>query len=441
MLLKKTFLAFSIALVVGSVSCEDVNRTTLPTDEVRDKTEKPEQDLPLGERDAEVIGLKTACFEVGSNLTKRSVLKRVACETVYPSTLDFYEEVVQFAGQLENECLNTKPVNLANLREAFEVLMTKWQRLEVMQWGPLAENSSAARELIYSWPSSSSCAIDKELASILHRGMFEGLPRQSNRTGLDALDYLFYRDTLSHSCRRADREGLLEAWNAAPKTDRVSISCEYANAAVDSVKSAAYNLVASWGKDKFSLVETIEGPASKSRNLSFQDLSDALYYFDMKVKDSKLASPAGQVFGRNEQRCRRNCENKVERFRARKSVEAIRANFDGFKSVIYGNSGGYSVDDLLNEVSADTSELLKEKVEEVDSAISEIEGSTTLYDLAKENGRSVCGSSNKEGICGLWLKVKALTDVYKSEFLKALDLKNQLRLMVITTEGSIKLRY
>lgn len=182
-------------------------------------------------------------------------------------------------------------------QESWRDTMAVWQMAEVMQIGPLVENNNSLRNKIYSWPNTSTCAVDQDVV-LSEQSDYNISARIASRKGLDAIEYLLFNPNLNHSCTVFGTEPV--GWDNRIDEDRISARCGLAKIAAVELVANGQELLTKW---KGSATET--GFADILKNAgqidsifpdvhdAVNDVSDAIFYIDTLTKDAKLATPLG----------------------------------------------------------------------------------------------------------------------------------------------------
>lgn len=217
--------------------------------------------------------------------------------------------------------------------------MLTWQAVEVMQTGPLLDNSGGLRDSIYSWPST--CAVDQEVIVAEDAGAgYDISSRTPLRKGLAALEYILYTDTLNHTCPASTDS--TAGWDVRAENERLRARLAYAEAASGGIRSRAGEVVTKWtsGADNFR-DELVNAGTGDSRFGSAQEavnaLSDSLFYIEKQVKDIKLAEPLG-LKGNKCDQGEPACAELVESPLSERSKEHIRQNIVRFQQLLLGNA-------------------------------------------------------------------------------------------------------
>ncbi|MBQ4833143.1 imelysin family protein [Pseudoalteromonas sp. MMG010] len=308
-------------------------------------------------------------------------------------------------------------------QQAWLDTMASWQQAEMMQMGPLLENSSQLRNQIYSWPTFSRCGIDQDVVynqdGVINQDQnrpYEITDRTATRRGLFALQHVLFNEQLDHHCSVTN--DALADWNNRTDLARRQARCEFAVVASDDVLNSSAQLLQAWQGDNGFANELKNVGESDSRFSSNHEalnhISDALFYIDTIVKDKKLAEPIG-IFSNS---CGTSaCPEDVESVDAKSSLANIRNNLAAFEALIIGNlesaQTGVGFDDFLDaEQAEETKVRLVEGIAALKTTLDSIDSS--LADLLIDNEQQV------RDVHG---QVKILTDELKNDFINELALE------------------
>lgn len=313
-------------------------------------------------------------------------------------------------------------------RQAWKDAMATWQKAEVMQVGPLVENSSTLRDTIYSWPSTNACAVDQDVI-LAHQAATGGTDyditdRTLLRRGMDALEYALFRDDLQATCSSATEGfGSGEYWDTRTAAERRQARCVFAQQAADDVANQAETLVARWdGTSDDFLAELTNPGAGDSRYDTVEEavnaVSDALFYVEKQTKDIKLADPLrlkasacgpaspGEI-----------CLEAVESPWSGTSKANVRNNVAALRLMYLGNEPGAApalgFDDYLSSVDGDNvSSILANNMDAAVASVGTNMPDTLTRTLQTSPGLVESAHSS----------VKTVTDLLKNEFLEVLGL-------------------
>lgn len=310
------------------------------------------------------------------------------------------------------------------VRDQWRRAMDQWQRVELFQVGPLAANSGALRNRIYSFGSSaplSECAVDQSVV-LAQEEDFDLSARSFNARGLDALEYLLFSEDLTHHCPSQISE--TEGWNDLPESTRREQRCEYAQRLADDMVDASRTLVQAWepegGDYRFEWVN----PANQEDNL--KALSDAIFYVELQTKDRKLGVPTGLHSGCNAVAC----PDSVESPYSESSMANINANLEAFLLGFTGGDGLGFDDIFVHEGFAGVRDEFENTITE--ALVGTDHTSPSLLEDVSEQAQSgseadcVNAAANPEGhggsACAAHGFLKRVTDRLRTDFITIVNL-------------------
>lgn len=354
----------------------------------------------------------------------QDMIENLADNVITPMIVDFETKTASLDGAMAAwiQTPTDEDLKLA-ARQSWDDAMLSWQSIEVVQTGPLIENSSLLRDSIYSWPSVSTCVVDQEVIEADTQGeSYDISSRTPVRKGLASLEYILYTSTLDHTCPSTTNKTL--NWNARTDTERLSLRTQFAKTVSEDLVSLASELKSSWATNDDSFrVELLNANSAVSRFSSpiavINALSDALFYIETHVKDIKLAEPLALKGGKCIQG-EADCATLVENSLSARSKEHIRQNLLAFQQVFLGNSAagveGLGYDDLID--AANGGENVSATMEaDINNSLNALDalGSLSLKQAVTDaNGINLA--------TGVHESVKKITDRLKSDFLNLLGL-------------------
>lgn len=309
--------------------------------------------------------------------------------------------------------------SLTNVQAQWLTTMNQWQLAEVMQIGPLTVNSSTLRNNIYSWPVVSHCGVDQDVmffrAGSINSTPYEITNRTATRRGLDAVEYLVYSNTLSHSC--TTEKPILTTWPDLSDQDKRIARCNFATEIANDIVNSSKTLNEQWTTYAATLKAAGDaGNTFTDVHEGVNAVSNALFYLDSMVKDTKIGKPLG-LFSNECGPTSAICSSEVESPLSAKSVSHLIQNLKAFQQVFTGqgtdstNTVGF--DDYLIDVNDKaTSDAI---ITATAQAISDLE--TYKLSLATQ---LTTDSAVVEATHG---KVKVVTDQLKTDFINSLALK------------------
>jgi predicted lipoprotein len=305
-------------------------------------------------------------------------------------------------------------------RAAYHRAMDAWQVIEAMQVGPTLPRSQPGgaefRDNIYSWPLVSRCAIEEQIVA---RG-YESPDFPTtlvSRRGLYAVEYLLFYEGADTACSPGSPIVAGGTWAALPAEELQSRKRAYAAAAAKAVRERANQLVEAWEPGKGNFVGTLEsaGPGNAvypSVQMGLNSVSDALFYIDKEVKDSKVARPLGLVACEAD-----TCPELLESRFAGRSKANLRANLLGFRRIVEGCGEGFAgkgFDDLMVAVGSEPlATRMRERMVAAEAALNAIEEPDLAQALVQD----------KASVRAFYDGLKGITDLLKTEVVTVLDLE------------------
>ncbi|MEY3213717.1 MAG: hypothetical protein RIT28_4198 [Pseudomonadota bacterium] len=299
-------------------------------------------------------------------------------------------------------------------QEAWRAVMSSWQRVELMQLGPLGSSLTALggedlRDEVYSWPSVNPCRVDQVTAdgSFAESAFFtESLV---NTTGLDAIEHLLFA-AAENVCPAQVTPNADGAWEALGADEVARRRVAYARVLTAGVLTALDDAQARFVDDGFSKALALDDPSTpyESEQQALNAVYDALFYLEIRTKDKKLATPLGL------RDCGETiCPDDVEHLPSGFGGPAIAANLAGFRALYTGQDGA-GVDDLLIELGhGDVNDAVIAGLNDADAAVAAL-GDTPLAELLANEPEKVLAAHDA---------VKVVTDLLKGDVATLLALQ------------------
>jgi uncharacterized protein len=312
---------------------------------------------------------------------------------------------------------------LTTAQAAFETAFLTWQRVEVMQLGPLGAATQVTageglRDEVYSWPTVNPCRVDSALVADTtpDDAYFETALVTSK--GLGVLEELLFNQSSSSACPANATIITNGSWaslaaSAELQARRKAWARGVARHAAATVRRARDRWAAAGGfGDRLTQAGTM-GSVWRTPKDGLDDLYAGVFYLDRWVKDYKLGAPAGITPACMAQ----SCPALAESPRAAASTKAVVENLVMARALFTGSfessSSAAGFDDLLVERGAGA--LKDELLGKLDAAIAEAR--------ALQRPVALAASEDLDGLQALHASVKSFTDVFKSQFVTTLSLK------------------
>jgi predicted lipoprotein len=332
-----------------------------------------------------------------------------------------YREFDQLASMLDERSRGAglSIPDFAVMREAWVVVMAKWQEVEMFRFGPMARSVDPGgrdiRDQIYGWPLVSRCGIEERIANQSYDAPDFGTALISVR-GLASFEYAAFYEGSDNACSEFSAINAHGTWAALGAAEIARRKLGYVGAVSRDVATHAHALVTAWapsgGNFRAELLGAgVQGSVFASEQKALNAVSDALFYIELEVKDLKLGRPLGLGD------CGApSCPEALESLYARESTAHLRHNLIGFRKLFQGcepGYGGFGFDDWLRAVGA--SDLADNML----AALARAEEAVTTLDPPLEQALVTDASK----VMGVYSAFKGLTDLLKAEFVTVLDLE------------------
>lgn len=399
-----------------------------------------------------MLFLLTACLDTGSKNASNALnaesdedhselLTTISNNVVLPAYQAFVDEThawTDVGDPIDAYCQSIGTVDesdrLSTAQQSWRDAMAEWQQIEAFQFGPITDNSNSLRNKIYSWPDFvNSCTVDQNVVNAESSFDISLAPLQA--TGMDALEYLLFNTTLTHTCPSQITE--TQDWDLRTEQSRKEARCNYAKVVAAEINAQADILLNEWDSSGNDFVQQLidsgsAGGAYASQTEALNAVSDALFVLDDLVKDTKMAIPTALSSSCSQT----NCVEQVESPYSDNALDNLRNNLVGFRSIFTGlpdsGSRNFSFDDLL--FINNFPEISDSILARTDEAIAQIDAFTSSFsdevnEIVDEATTTACinASANPDAptdlrACQLHGKVKQITDELKGDFLTIISL-------------------
>lgn len=350
------------------------------------------------------------------------LLQNLTDNVIVPTYTKFAELTVtqdaaigNYCAALTSQATNTEAMQVS-AKQSWRDAMAVWQMAEVMQIGPLLDNNNSLRNKIYSWPNTSSCAVDQDVLLAESEG-YDISTRTPSRKGLDAIEYLLFNSDLNHSCTVFGTQP--QGWNNRTNEDRMTARCGLAKLVAADLVSNSEELLSAWNgtatEQGYAEVLKNAGQVNSSFNNvhdAVNDVSDAVFYIDTLTKDAKLATPLG-VFAND---CGLvPCIQNVESRFAFNSLQNIINNIQGLNMIFLGGNTDSAIgfEDYLIDVGAtDTATQMRNDLTNV-----------TEFAITLEQSLTQLLEQEPEQVQQVHDQLKKVTDNMKTDFIQSLALE------------------
>jgi predicted lipoprotein len=415
---------FCILLMVGLVGCVDKSRDLTPTISANDDNSTVNNDTGDGANDDNTTGDEVVIDRsaIMTNLVDNVFIPN------YKSTADTSASFASNEGPLADYCgtINTvdEAVKKVAAQTAWRDLMDKVQQTEIHIIGPALRNSGALQSRIHSYTTGpiATCAIDQAVIQNHQGSDFSVSSRALNQRGMGAIEYLLFNDEMNHSC--SSQVLTTSGWNDLTISERATQRCNLALELAGDVAIASGLIHDGWTADDSTFRSEFLSESNRSDN--FQQITDALFYFESYTKSGKLAIPLGI-----DSKCSAvTCPNLVESPYSESTLQNINVNTQEFLRIFNGDSG-VGFDDLIADAGfADIANRFKTQAADVINKVDEIQTSlsTQLATISSSNEEAACinAQANPDdestlSVCSLAGLIKRITDDLKIDFVAVVN--------------------
>ena len=331
-----------------------------------------------------------------------------------------------------NECVNNRlSINRDNLKHSFLKAMRSYHFMEAFQIGAIARNDFQLREQIYSWPQSNSYLIDVEIMEKQKNPSYQyrGIPTS---VGFSALEYMIYEEKLVNQCSTCGVKPL-ENWNDLPNETKIQNRCEYMIYVAKALAQNTKKLSDAWKpvNGDITLSPTYRQDFKLLKEFAVK-LTHSLIFFDKEIKDRRLGIPGGINFdlcGYD------SCPEQSEHFYSKDSISSLLYASKGLLAIFTGDKvnehfditdSGRGYEEWLTEKGHQgLAQDLKRTIVHFIKNLQSLQNKSSIDLLAADIKYRDCKRTTSENriveICALYQDLKKITDLYKTDFLLAMD--------------------
>lgn len=356
--------------------------------------------------------------------SRQQLLWTTSTKDICPRVREFRYEVTRMRLAAEEFCADTSfKAAERDLEASFRHMALAYQYLLANPFGPLHTEKGKLAMEIYSWPGYNKFSINAEMLKAHAQGEAYAPQLSSTRKGISAVETLIFN---KQSKVTPGLTGVLkpeeQAFNNLPQTQREAARCRVLRTMINDLALKTEELYAAWSSKAGAFPRTMLAEMNGGNaHMQLNEYSDGLYFAE-KIKDFKLGMPLGL-----NARCRAKakCPEDVEHFASGISIEAIRVNYLAFNDAFFGSDANSGFAKLLREVGReDLVGRFQALLTDIEKELSEMEKSSSLREQIEAMDPAQCkAASSPYPACRLFFKTKDLMDLYKTEFMTALNLQ------------------
>ena len=272
-------------------------------------------------------------------------LQTIGNDIVLPSLEDFQSKLATLHEEVQSA---TTAEDLNNARATWSTVMQTWQRVEMMQIGPIGSSLTAVegmdmRDEIYSWPTTDGCSILHHVVDETWKEEEFFTSQQVYSYGMDALEVLFFSDI--SVCPQSDPLVADGIWDSMDDDLLMQRKIHFAQTLTNQLVVQIDTIISNWSPEGGDFVGKLAMQHKDSPYMSSQEalnaIYDALFYLEKMTKDKKLAQPLGI------KDCTQDlCVDALEGKLSERSLSHIIENITAFRLMFTGGEG-VGLDDIL----------------------------------------------------------------------------------------------
>lgn len=307
------------------------------------------------------------------------------------------------------------PATLAAAQDAWRAAMAQWQRLEIVQLGPLAAagtrvGAQGMRDGVYSWPTTSACGVDQAVVKNEFPQAGWATTQLVNVLGLAAVEVALFSPDDDNACPGSATINTDGSWRALTTETVAARRASLAKVLADDLvakATAIQTAMTTYGADLKAAGKS--GSSFSSAQAGVDDVFAALFYVELQVKDRKLGAPAGLTIDCPASACPELLESPL----SATSKDHVLVNLKAVKDVFGGAGGAVGFDDFL--IAADAPDLATEIVGEIDAAIAAVEAYDGTFEAHVLDAPA--------DVVALYDLVKAFCDDFKADLSSTLGVR------------------
>lgn len=366
------------------------------------------------------------------------MLVNIGVNVVQDKARNFRLKSELFQVALKDACDNgMSDADLQMARSAWKESMLAFHAMEGLSFGPLKEENSSLHVRLYAWPFINPCGLDLESEAML-KGQSKAVADMGyNLKGLGAIEYLLFDDSAmtrlgpgepKPKCNvKAFRH--MEEWYKKPIADKKVDRCELAKKLLTDVVNAADFLDRRWNAQHGNYSKTmVDGSKYASIKEATEDLFHGMFAVE-RSKDERIGRPAGlhKLCTSDSKKCPEIGEHIFSGI----AIEAVQAQFESFKEAFFGSKDpdtkAFGLDDfLIQKGRQDTVDLMRAAIAKVDKSLLDVKAAGSLRSQIEAMDVEACRSTTQDDrkvlVCGLYLDLKEVTTILKTDVLSVLSL-------------------
>ena len=354
----------------------------------------------------------------------------ISHNVIIPAYKKLYQDVKNLEESITRECSDIKKFNRDKPKSMFLRAMRSYHFTEAFQIGVISRNGHQMRENIY--PEYFSLYSVDEQITLKQVDKNHEYSVNPAHLGFPALEYLIFEDQLVNRCHPNCREDLMKQWNRLSDTLKLQNRCDYMRHASGLLSKEVKILQDSWLplNQDITLSQTYQQDFKIIKEFAIQ-LTHSFNFFDHTVKDIRLGVPSGI----NRTWCADDsCPHESEHRHSQDSIFSLIYSVKGLWAIFTGDKidsnfntveAGYGYEEWLIENGYE--DLAKDFKHRISNFLENIQKwqEHSIESMSQDISLKKCAETTSEKrtveICALYQDLKKITDLYKNDFLLAMD--------------------
>lgn len=234
-------------------------------------------------------------------------------------------------------------------QQAWQAAMQQWQRVELLQVGPLgpvgvAAGGESKRDEVYSFPLANPCGVDQNIVDQSYESANFITASTVNEYGFDALEQLLFAPGFDNACPRPAAINADGTWAELSEAQIQSRRADYAKVVADQIVDVVTDVEQKWQSSFGAEMKEGSGEAFDSPRDSLNAMFAGLFYIELVSKDRKLGQPAGLHINCASEVCPDDVEHSISGI----SMSALASNLAQAEDIYFGRGeDAPAFDDLV----------------------------------------------------------------------------------------------
>ncbi len=361
----------------------------------------------------------------------RNFIENQATHVIYPTYIKMNQTAVALNNEIINQCSSPENFSFEPLKPLYVDYIKAFHFSEAFQVGRVQRGAGEIAERLYAHPHINLIKVDIEVARYANSNTIE-FDKIANAMGLGALDYLLFETSLQNDCLTCGQP-LLQSWNNLPDLQKITSRCAYMKFVSQQLVNDTTSLVQSWTPQagKFERSESFTTDIISLKEFTVKS-AKAFGFLAKQLKDDRVGIPSGFL----SERCgSTSCPGDSEHITSGLSILSLIQSLKG--SLVFLNASSFDADynPTANHYGFNQILALKgqpaigvDMTAKIKNAIQNLSKNldSNIFEMTQGYRKEDCKASTSQNrnieICSLYQDIKQVSDLYKNQFLNAVDL-------------------